>query len=69
MAQALVETVIAFIDAMAAYRDQENVLDFAEIELLAYAILTSDGGENEARAYYQERFSEIMVDEYQDVNE
>ncbi|MDK7050917.1 helicase-exonuclease AddAB subunit AddA [Aerococcus sanguinicola] len=69
LAQALVETVIAFIDAMAAYRDQENVLDFAEIELRAYAILTSNGAENEARAYYQERFSEIMVDEYQDVNE
>lgn len=69
LAQALLATVSAFIDAMAAYRDQEAVLDFAEIELKAYAILTANGGENEARAYYQERFSEIMVDEYQDVNE
>lgn len=40
------------------------------MEQFAYKILTSNSNNSDlARSYYQNKFSEILVDEYQDVNE
>lgn len=71
VATALVAVEQEFITAMAAYKAANRVMDFADIELAAYQILTATaaaGRHNEAAAFYQERFSEVMIDEYQDVN-
>ncbi|NLM78741.1 MAG: UvrD-helicase domain-containing protein [Ruminococcaceae bacterium] len=47
-----------------ARKRQMGVLDFSDFEHLALLILRQE----EARRYYQERFQEIYVDEYQDTS-
>lgn len=47
---------------------EDALMDFSDLEQIAYHILRSEQGNNEARAYYQDRFHEVMIDEYQDVN-
>lgn len=70
IASALIEVTLSFMERMEAYFAKEKVADFASIELRALAILEDNPkGENEARQYYQQLFSEILIDEYQDVNE
>ena len=68
LANALVRLTIAFMEAMEEKMRERKVMDFQAIELSAYDILTVNQGDNEAIRYYQERFKEVMVDEYQDVN-
>ncbi|MCZ0716749.1 helicase-exonuclease AddAB subunit AddA [Aerococcus kribbianus] len=71
IATSLVKVVKEFIAAMKQYKEAHNIMDFADIELYSYQILqqqSDQAGNNEARSYYQERFAEIMIDEYQDVN-
>lgn len=64
----LVQTFLEKIDEAMA---EKNVLDFAGIELKALEILnaTNDDGNYEARDYYHERIDEVLIDEYQDVND
>lgn len=45
--------------------DANNLLDFAEILLKSYEILSKD---SEVRLRYQQQFSHILVDEFQDTN-
>lgn len=48
---------------------QAGFLDFSDLEQKAASILSQDTSEAElARNYYQNKFSEILVDEYQDIN-
>lgn len=71
VATALINVEKKFIESMAIYKSENKMMDFADIELSAYQILTAVGNDekiNEAVAYYRDRFSEVMIDEYQDVN-
>lgn len=62
-----------FTEAYAAEKRSRNVLDFNDLEHLTLQILATFDGESwhpsEASVYYREKFSEVLVDEYQDVNQ
>lgn len=75
-AQSLVTELTAitqeFMASFAAKKRQLGVLDFGDLEHFAYDILhTPDAATQEliAQQFYQERFAEVMVDEYQDINQ
>ncbi len=56
---------VEFYEAYEAQCQKEGVVDFAELLLRSYELLTR----NEAlRRHYQERFRHILVDEFQDTN-
>lgn len=63
----------AFMDGFSEKKREKGVLDFNDLEHLALMILTkktADGWiSSEASNYYREKFKEVMVDEYQDVNQ
>lgn len=60
------EELIAHFNAL---KRAENFIDFADMEQLAYEILSQDTSNSAlARDFYQEKFKEILVDEYQDIN-
>ncbi|MFL2736688.1 MAG: DNA helicase II [Gammaproteobacteria bacterium] len=57
------------VDIMNEYQnvcDQEGLVDFSEILLRSYELLTNN---KEILEYYQNRFEHILVDEFQDTNE
>ncbi|OYQ68200.1 helicase-exonuclease AddAB subunit AddA [Aerococcus sp. 1KP-2016] len=72
LSQAIVAVEKAFSKEMSAYKFAQRMLDFSDIELFTYRILTkeveTEDGMNEAKAYYRQKFEEVMIDEYQDVN-
>ncbi|WP_278415954.1 helicase-exonuclease AddAB subunit AddA, partial [Lactobacillus taiwanensis] len=48
---------------------EQNLIDYSDMEQFAFNILTTDtSNAHLAREYYQEKFNEILIDEYQDVN-
>lgn len=59
-------------DFMKSYRGrklEKGLLDFNDLEHYTLAILKGDGvTPSVAGTYYRQKFSEVMVDEYQDVN-
>lgn len=63
----------AFMDAFSQRKREKGVLDFNDLEHLTLAILTQQGEDTwlstEASTYYRSKFKEVMVDEYQDVNQ
>lgn len=68
----LVLLVQAFAEAFSEKKRQRNLLDFSDMEQFALQILTE---EKEGKLVpsavaqeYQERFEEVMIDEYQDSN-
>lgn len=68
----LVLLVQAFAEAFSEKKRQRNLLDFSDMEQFALRILTE---EKEGKLVpsavaqeYQERFEEVMIDEYQDSN-
>ncbi|WP_099974795.1 helicase-exonuclease AddAB subunit AddA [Lactobacillus terrae] len=65
----LVEIEIKFINEYKSLKLANDLMDFNDLEHYAYDILNTEiDGENIAQDYYQNKFSEIMLDEYQDVN-
>lgn len=60
---------LALIDRFNELKRSENLLDFSDMEQLAYQILSQDTSASQmARSFYQNKFTEILVDEYQDIN-
>lgn len=61
-----------FIELYALYEQQcqrEGVLDFAELMLRTYELLSANTPSSQALLnHYQQRFSQILVDEFQDTN-
>lgn len=47
---------------------EKGVLDFNDLEHLTLEILQGTGNGSEASVYYRDKFEEVLVDEYQDVN-
>ena len=68
----LVSIVREFAKAFSEKKQEKNMIDFSDMEHLALRILTSEeNGELVPSAVareYQERFLEVMIDEYQDSN-
>lgn len=69
----LMQTIAAMeTDFIAAYNQlkrQQTLLDYGDLEQLAYQILTKQTTQGQAaRRFYQEKFGEILVDECQDIN-
>ena len=66
----LSQTVLDFMTAFAAAKKERHLLDFSDIEHLAYQILTdrSPVGK-QVQKNLQQHFKEVMVDEYQDTNQ
>ncbi|WP_317638208.1 helicase-exonuclease AddAB subunit AddA [Lactobacillus xylocopicola] len=66
---AITRAELALIDRFTELKRSENLLDFSDMEQLAYQILSQDTTNSQvARSFYQNKFKEIMVDEYQDIN-
>ena len=66
---AIVKAELALIDRFNQLKRAENLLDFSDMEQLAYQILSQDTSASQmARTFYQNKFKEILVDEYQDIN-
>lgn len=67
--QKLVEVERAFIKEYDRLKTEGHILDFNDLEHKAVEIFnTQVEGETIALKYYQNRFHDIMIDEYQDVN-
>ena len=65
---ALLDLTERFIANFSEAKGKKNIRDFADIEHAALQILTGEGGRTPAAAELAERFSEVMIDEYQDSN-
>ncbi|OYR88699.1 helicase-exonuclease AddAB subunit AddA [Lactobacillus taiwanensis] len=69
----LVETITGvekkLIKKFSQLKREQNLIDYSDMEQFAFNILTTDtSNAHLAREYYQEKFNEILIDEYQDVN-
>lgn len=62
----------AFIERYSEEKNKKGLVDFNDLEHLTLAILTQKKGDEwlatEASTYYREKFEEVLVDEYQDIN-
>ena len=66
---AVVKAENALIKRFGELKRAENLVDFSDMEQFAYQILSQDTSNAEmARSFYQNKFTEILVDEYQDIN-
>ncbi len=65
----LLEVVAEFDQAFVAWKGRHRLIDFADGEHLTAALLTDgEGNPSELARQWQQRYVEIMVDEYQDTN-
>lgn len=64
LVQALVKVTQDYLDVLDQQKQDENVLHFSDLVVLARRILQND----DIRELVQSQFAEVMVDEYQDVN-
>ena len=68
--QELLRLVQDFDDAYSAEKRRLNLVDFSDLEHLTLKLLVDEDGKTAELAHrWQERYAEIMVDEYQDTNE
>jgi ATP-dependent helicase/nuclease subunit A len=68
---AMVSLIPAFREAYARRKRELNVLDFADLERLAFDLLRERGepsGPSEVALTLQRRFAYVLVDEFQDIN-
>ena len=74
LVEELVRLVNAFADAFDREKKARSIIDFNDMEQYALQILTAEDSETGALVptvvakEYQEKFAEIMIDEYQDSN-
>ena len=64
-AKALSNITIRFIKETYEYKKNRSVLDFSDIARMAYRLLAEN---EEIRKIQRKRYSEILIDEYQDTN-
>lgn len=66
---AISKAELQLIDHFNELKRSENLLDYSDMEQLAYQILSQDTSNSQmAREFYQNKFKEILIDEYQDIN-
>lgn len=69
LTQTIVQVELQLIDHFKALKQKAGFLDFSDLEQLTWKILQQDtSSSNLARKYYQNKFKEILIDEYQDIN-
>ena len=67
--ETLVQLTICYSEAFKAAKLEKGLVDFSDLEHYALEILTDEEGNPSSVAKdFQERFHEVLVDEYQDVN-
>lgn len=64
----LVELTQLFADQYKALKIDRALVDFSDLEHYALEILSDDGKPSAIAIEYQDRFKEVLVDEYQDTN-
>ena len=68
--ECLYNLLAKYEDALQIRKKKMCVLEFSDVERLAYSLLCDENGEKKAFAKeYAEEFDELFIDEYQDVNE
>ncbi|MDT2602662.1 helicase-exonuclease AddAB subunit AddA [Enterococcus dongliensis] len=66
----LVRVEKRFIEEYSAKKREKGMLDFNDLEHFTLQILQTEiNGDRPAENYYRKRFAEILVDEYQDINQ
>lgn len=66
----LVRVEKLFINEYSAKKREKGMLDFNDLEHFTLQILQAEvDGNKPAELYYQKRFAEVLVDEYQDINQ
>ena len=67
----LIKLVFAFDEAYSAEKRTRGIIDFSDQEHMALKVLTDEetGGASPSARAWAKKYKEIMVDEYQDVNE
>ena len=68
LVQCLSQLTSDFLKAYSKRKLEKGLLDFNDLEHYTLAILKGNEKEQVASSYYRQRFTEVMVDEYQDVN-
>lgn len=69
LTQTIVQVELQLIDHFKALKRKAGFLDFSDLEQLTWQILQQDtSSSNLTRNYYQNKFKEILIDEYQDIN-
>ncbi|WP_425801552.1 UvrD-helicase domain-containing protein [Desulfitobacterium sp. Sab5] len=68
LAQTLADVVKEFSNDYAQAKRQRNIVDFSDLEHFALQILIDNQELTPVALALQERFAEVMVDEYQDIN-
>ena len=63
------ELVGEFSRSFSAEKRRRNLVDFSDLEHLALELLVSGGAPTEVARQWENRYAEIMVDEYQDTNQ
>lgn len=68
--EVLSEITQKFAENYQAYKAERKVIDFNDLEHLTLQILRGEAkdGVSEAAYYYKNKFAEVLVDEYQDIN-
>lgn len=68
LVQTLADVVKEFSNEYAQAKRQRNIVDFSDLEHFALQILIDNEELTTVALALQERFAEVMVDEYQDIN-
>ncbi|MCQ9208968.1 helicase-exonuclease AddAB subunit AddA [Granulicatella seriolae] len=68
--ETLSQTAIRFYETLQKEKLHLNKVDFSDLEHMTLDILATkdENGRQAASLYYQDKFTEVLVDEYQDVN-
>ncbi|SAM74223.1 ATP-dependent helicase/nuclease subunit A [Enterococcus faecium] len=70
LVEELVRVEKRFIEEYSAKKREKGMLDFNDLEHFTLQILQTEiAGHKPAESYYQNRFAEVLVDEYQDINQ
>lgn len=73
--QALSQLALLFMERLSDHKTSINMIDYNDLEHFALDILAPLNRENEQRQissaaqFYHDKFKEIMIDEYQDIND
>ncbi|MDQ7093434.1 helicase-exonuclease AddAB subunit AddA [Desulfosporosinus sp. PR] len=68
LAETIASLVLEFAQSYARAKRQRNVLDFSDLEHFALRLLVQEEGPTLIAQGLQEYFTEVLVDEYQDIN-
>ena len=67
--QTIAQVEREFIEKYSSFKREQKLLDYQDMEQFAYEILTKSSSNSDlAQEFYQNKFDEILVDEYQDIN-